>query len=89
MGISAFTGPFVIKFVIGNSHEKSLFHIVFWIGSVFQFICLVILFFFTEKPFEYKPEFIKINNDNFSRYSVNDIEPAPVVNNKRHIRRCT
>ena len=55
MGISAFTGPFVIKFVIGNSIEKSLFHIVFWIGSIFQFICLILLFFFNEKKFEYIP----------------------------------
>ena len=39
-GLSAFTGPFVIKFVIGHSVEKNLFHFVFWIGSLYQIICL-------------------------------------------------
>jgi hypothetical protein len=78
MGISAFTGPFVIKFVIGNTHEKRLFHIVFWIGSLFQSICLIILFFFNENKFEYIP-CVKIKTpDEFeedfrTRYSVNDL----------------
>jgi len=53
-GISCFIGPFIIKFIIGNSNDKSLFHIVFWIGSVMQMICIILSFIFYEKEFDYE-----------------------------------
>jgi hypothetical protein len=59
-GISAFTGPFVIKSIIGESNDKILFHIIFLIGSLYQIICIIILFYFNEDKFGYKIN----NNDN-------------------------
>jgi len=44
----------VIKFIIGNSNDKSLFHTVFWIGSVMQVICIILCLIFSEREFEYE-----------------------------------
>ena len=53
-GVSAFIGPFFIKLIFEESFDKTLFHKVFWIGSFYQIICIIVLYYFSEEKFEYK-----------------------------------
>jgi hypothetical protein len=43
----------MVKFVVGKSTNELLFNIIFWIGSGMQIICAFILYFFTEKKYDY------------------------------------
>ncbi len=78
-GLSAFTGPFVIKFVIGHSIDKNLFHIVFWIGSLLQFICIIILLCFSEEKFQYK----KNTNEKVDTKGIKFICPDSTINSNK------
>ena len=53
-GLSCFSGPIVIKFVIGNSNDIYTFQQVFLIGSLMQILCFVLCLFFQEEKFEYE-----------------------------------
>jgi len=43
----------MVKFVVGDNNDKLFFHIIFWVGSGFQLLCGLILFFFTEDKYDY------------------------------------
>ena len=55
----------MVKYVVGDSTDKLLFHTVFWVGSGFQVICAIILCFFSEDKYDYGiiPKEVKVDEE--------------------------
>jgi membrane protein CcdC involved in cytochrome C biogenesis len=59
-GLSCFVCPCVTYYII-DYEEKNQFSIIFWIGTVMMVIAFFVLFFISDKKFDYKVKKVEIN----------------------------
>ena len=69
----------MVKFVVGNSTNKLLFHIIYWIGSGMQVICAIILYFFTDDKYDYC---ITKNNEIYNIHQDSSINVSHIEDKK-------